>query len=314
VLSDVMMPGLDGFGLLRELKADARTAHVPVILLSARAGEGARVEGLQAGADDYLVKPFPARELVARVEGTVRLARERAERERLLRERIDFEQQLIGIVSHDLRNPLAAITMSAATLLRRPDLEERQRRPLGRIFTSAERAIRMIRDLLDFTQVRLGGGLPVKAQPFDLHALTRQVVEELQISHPERVLHVEAEGDGNGVWDPDRLAQALGNFLSNALHYSPPETPVRVRTRGLADAVLLEVHNSGAPIPPETLPRLFQPMQRGTAGSGPSDSSVGLGLYIVKSIVDAHGGTIEVTSTAEAGTTFSVTLPRQAGG
>jgi signal transduction histidine kinase len=315
VLSDVMMPGLDGFGLLRELKADARTARVPVILLSARAGEEARVDGLATGADDYLVKPFSARELLARVDGTVKLARERAERERLLQERIDFERQLIGIVSHDLRNPLAAITMSAATLLRRPDLEERQRRPLGRIFTSAERAIRMIRDLLDFTQARLGGGLPIKPQPFDLHALVRQVVEELQISHPERKLLIEEEGDGHGVWDADRLAQVLGNFLSNALHYGQPETPVRVTTRGQADTVTLAVHNAGTPIPEETLPRLFQPMQRG-AGTGAADSGsgggVGLGLYIVKHIVDAHGGTLQVTSTAEGGTTFAVTLPRRA--
>ncbi len=312
VLSDVMMPGLDGFGLLRELKADARTAHVPVILLSARAGEEVTVEGLQAGADDYLVKPFPARELVARVDGTVRLARERAERARLLQERIDFEQQLIGIVSHDLRNPLAAITMSAASLLRRPDLEERQRRPLGRIFASAERAIRLIRDLLDFTQARLGGGLPVKRQPFDLHVLAQQVVEELQASHPERTLQVEAQGDGQGEWDSDRLAQVLGNVLSNALHYSPPGTPVRVRTRGQADDVTIEVHNVGDPIPAHALPRLFQPMQRGEGTANGANRSLGLGLYIVKHLVDAHGGTLQVTSTAEGGTTFTMTLPRGA--
>jgi signal transduction histidine kinase len=312
VLSDVMMPGLDGFGLLRELKADACTAHVPVILLSARAGEEATVEGLEAGADDYLVKPFAARELIARVDGSVRLARERARRERLIQERADFEQQLIGIVSHDLRNPLAAISLSAEVLLHGADIQERQRRPLGRIVSSAERTTRMIRDLLDFTQARLGGGLPIKPEPLDLHALARQMSEEHQVAHPGRQLQVEARGNGHGVWDADRLAQVLGNLLGNALRYSPPGTPVRVRTFGQVDQVVLEVHNTGTPIPVDVLPRLFQPMQRGAGASDTSSRGVGLGLYIVKHIVEAHGGTIQASSTEEGHITFTVTLPRRA--
>jgi signal transduction histidine kinase len=311
VLADVMMPGLDGFGLLRELKGAPKTAAVPVILLSARGGEEATVGGLAAGADDYLVKPFSARELLARVEGTVRLARARAERERLLRERADFEQQLIGIVSHDLRTPLSAITMSAAMLLRRSDLEERQRKPLGRIFNSAERAIRMVRDLLDFTQARLGGGLPIQPEALDLHAFARQVVEEIQVAHPERVVRVEQHGNGRGVWDGDRIAQVLGNLLGNALHYSPADTPVEVRMLGEAGEVVLEVHNTGVPIPVEVLPQLFKPMQRGAATAQKSSRSVGLGLYIVDQVVRAHGGTITVKSTEAEGTTFTVRLPRQ---
>jgi signal transduction histidine kinase len=311
ILTDVMMPGLDGFGLLRELKADPRTSAVPVILLSARAGQEATVDGLAAGADDYLAKPFNARELLARVEGTVRLARERAERERLLRERADFEQQLIGIVSHDLRTPLSAITMSAAMLLRRPDLEERERKPLGRIFNSAERAIRMVRDLLDFTQARLGGGLPIQPEALDFHAFARQVVEEIQVAHPERVIRLEQHGDGQGLWDGDRMAQVLGNLLGNALQYSPADTPVEVRMRGEAGEVVLEVHNTGAPIPAEVLPQLFKPLQRGVAAAGKSHRSVGLGLYIVEQVVRAHGGTLEVKSTEEEGTTFTARLPRK---
>ncbi|SEM75674.1 Signal transduction histidine kinase [Stigmatella aurantiaca] len=309
VLSDVMMPGLDGFGLLREFRANPRTAAVPFILLSARAGEEATVGGLQAGADDYLVKPFSARELLARVEGALRLARERAARERLARERADFEQHLIGIVSHDLRNPLAAITMSAATLLRRTDLEERQRRPIGRIFASAERANRMIRDLLDFTQARLGGGLPLQPQALDFHALSQQVVDELQVAHPERAIELERGGAGQAFWDGDRTAQVLTNLISNALHYSPPGTPVRVRADEEGTEGVLEVHNEGAPIPAELVPRLFQPMQRGDKERNTVGRSVGLGLYIVDHIVRAHGGRVEVKSVEGEGTRFTVRMP-----
>ncbi|ATB40375.1 chemotaxis protein CheY [Cystobacter fuscus] len=310
VLSDVMMPELDGLGLLRALRADPGTASIPIILLSARAGEEATVEGIQSGADDYLVKPFSARELLARVEGALRLARERAERERLALDRAEFEQYLIGIVSHDLRNPLAAITLTATTLLRGTELGERQRKSLGRIFASAERANRMIRDLLDFTRARLGGGLPIHPAPLDFHALGRQVVDELQVAHPDRVILLEQCGDGQAHWDGDRMAQVLTNLIGNALHYSLPGTPVQVKAHAEAETIVFEVHNEGVPIPEELLPRLFQPMQRGEKTGDNASRNVGLGLYIVDHIVRAHGGTIEVRSREGEGTTFRVCLPR----
>ncbi|MFY0577865.1 hybrid sensor histidine kinase/response regulator [Cystobacter fuscus] len=312
VLSDVMMPGLDGLGLLRALRADSRTATIPIILLSARAGEEATVEGIQTGADDYLVKPFSARELLARVEGALRLARERAERERLALDRAEFEQHLIGIVSHDLRNPLAAITLTATTLLRGTELGERQRKSLERVLASAERANRMIRDLLDFTKARLGGGLPIHPAPLDVDALCRQVVDELQVAHPTRVILLEQRGDGQAHWDGDRMAQVLTNLIGNALHYSPPGTPVQVKAHAEAETVVFEVRNEGVPIPEELLPRLFQPMQRGEKTGDNTSRNVGLGLYIVDHIVRAHGGTIEVRSREGEGTTFRVRLPRTA--
>ena len=309
VLSDVMMPGLDGFGLVRSLRDSPRTASVPILLLSARAGEEATVEGLRTGADGYLVKPFSARELLARVDSSLSLARERTARERTALERADFEQYLIGIVSHDLRNPLTAITLSASTQLKRVDLEERVRRALGRVVSSAERAQRMVRDLLDFTRARLGGGLPVQPAPLDFHALARQVVEELSAASPGRELRLEQHGEGQVVWDGDRVAQVLTNLVSNALHYGAPGTPIQVRTRGEAEVGLLEVHNEGPPIAADVLPRLFQPLQRGEGGDA-GQRSVGLGLYIVDQLVRAHGGSIEVHSAPGEGTLFRVRLPR----
>ena len=238
--------------------------------------------------------------------------RARKEAERLMgleKERASFEQQLIGIVSHDLRNPVAAIMMGASILLRRPDVEERQRRTAERILVSAGRANRLIHDLLDFTQARLGGGLRVKRVPSDFHAILRQVVEESQVSSPGRVLRLVQQGSGEGAWDGDRLAQLVSNLLANAVHYSPPDSAVSIEMRGEPNELVLTVHNSGAPIPLEVLPHLFQPMQRGVAEVSEA-RSVGLGLYIVDQVVRAHRGSVEVASTAEAGTTFTVRLPR----
>ncbi|HLM43536.1 MAG TPA: ATP-binding protein [Myxococcaceae bacterium] len=239
----------------------------------------------------------------------------RKEAERLMaleQERAGFEQQLIGIVSHDLRTPIAAITMGAAVLLRRPDVEERQRRTVERILSSAGRANRMIHDLLDFTQARLGGGIKAQRLPIDFHAIVRQVVEESQVSNPGRILRLTQTGDGRGECDADRLSQLVSNLLSNALHYSPPDSVVRIETRGEPEHLVLTVSNAGAPISSEVLPRLFQPMQRGVGGVSEA-RSVGLGLYIVDQVVRAHGGSVSVQSSHEDGTAFTVCLPRHAG-
>ncbi|MDY7227633.1 HAMP domain-containing sensor histidine kinase [Hyalangium rubrum] len=233
------------------------------------------------------------------------------QQEESARHRADFEQQLIGIVSHDLRNPLNAIHLTATTLMRREDLDARTTKAAVRIQSSTERATRMVRDLLDFTQARLGGSIPVKPQPLNLHELTRQVVDEVQMNYPERELQARHEGDAQGHWDSDRMAQVLTNLLSNAMKYSPEGTPVTVVTRGVGDWVTLEVRNTGDPITEETRLRLFEPMQRGATEVGRTERSVGLGLYIVRNVVEAHQGTIDVRSTQEEGTLFTVRLPRQ---
>ncbi|RKH94723.1 PAS domain-containing protein [Corallococcus sp. AB038B] len=235
---------------------------------------------------------------------------ERKLAEEAARQRAEFEQYLVGIVSHDLRNPLSAITLGTSSLLKREDLSERATKAVLRIQNSAERAVRMIRDLLDFTQARMGGGLPVQCQDLELGALVRQVVEEARMTAPERDLQLSLPQAGlRGCWDPDRVTQLLINLLGNALKYSPEDTPVAVRLREVPGSILLEVHNGGAPIASNVLPRIFQPMQRGAPGMDAATRSVGLGLYIVRTIVHAHGGTIDVTSTQEAGTTFTVRLP-----
>jgi signal transduction histidine kinase len=229
-----------------------------------------------------------------------------------LRERSRFEQQLIGIVSHDLRNPLTTILLGTKALLRSDELNERGTRSILRIQTAAERASRMVRDLLDFTQARLGGGLRLRRMPGDLHETVAAVVEEVRAAHPERELRVECYGDGLGEWDEDRLSQLVTNLLTNAVKYSPAGTTVSLRTVGDGQEVTLEVHNEGPPIPADLLPVLFQPLQRGGGGNSSTERSVGLGLYIVDQVVRAHRGSLDVRSTQDAGTTFTVRLPRRA--
>jgi PAS domain S-box-containing protein len=228
------------------------------------------------------------------------------------RQRAEFEQQLIGIVSHDLRNPITAILMSAQALMRREDIDPPILKSLARIASSGERASRLIRDLLDFTQARLGGSIPIHRRAVDLHEQIRQVVEEVQQAHPHRDVIFEASGDGRGEWDPDRLHQIATNLAVNALAYSPGESVVRIRTWAESSLVMLEVHNTGKPIPEEMLRVLFEPFRRGQELKHSPTGSIGLGLFIVDQLVRAHGGTIDVSSTEAEGTTFRVRLPRAA--
>lgn len=226
-------------------------------------------------------------------------------------ERAAFEKQLIGIVSHDLKNPLSSIQLASAALLRNRGLPERSRKGLLRIRSAAERSARMVKDLLDFTQARIGRGIRIQSSPMDLREAAAECVEELRSAFPERDIRFEVTGDSRGEWDRDRLAQVVHNLVSNALSYSPPGTYVELKLEGEADEdVSLCVHNLGPPIPAAARERLFQPFERGTSPSQPGSRSVGLGLFIVQHIVDAHGGRISVESSAGAGTTFRVSLPR----
>jgi sigma-B regulation protein RsbU (phosphoserine phosphatase) len=226
-----------------------------------------------------------------------------------LDETAEFRERLIGIVSHDLRNPISAVLLGANLLLGRGDLDERTSRTVARIQSAAERAARMIRDLLDYTQARLGSGIPLDKKLTDLHAVVRGVVEEMLVVHAERHIELHQNGDARGECDGDRLAQIVGNLLSNALAYSPPGTPIRVHTSGQQGQVLLTVHNLGEPIAPSHLEHIFEAMQRAAPQSNMAARSVGLGLYIVRHLVEAHGGTIDVASRAGEGTTFTVRLP-----
>lgn len=224
------------------------------------------------------------------------------------RERALFAEQMVGIVSHDLRNPVSAILMSA-TLLEREALNARQAEILQRILKVGQRASRLITDLLDITQARLGSGLAVAPAPIDLHATVAEAVQELAQAYPERLLRHVRQGAGACVADADRLAQLVVNLVSNALAYGATQAPVVVTSRIEADSFSIAVANDGEPIAPETLPRLFTLMVRG-GGTTPANHGIGLGLFIVSEIAKAHGGTASVASTREGGTVFSVTLPR----
>lgn len=234
--------------------------------------------------------------------------------------RTEFERQLIGIVSHDLRGPIGAMLIGAQLLKRKlaDGGDEGITRILDVLDRSGHRAKRMVSDLLDFTQARLGGGIPMHFADCDLAEVARQLVAETRTTYLHRGIDLAIEGPAVGHFDADRIAQALGNLVVNAITYSPPTEAVTVRVVGTETEVQIAVHSRGPTIPPATLPRLFKPFQRGQgAPAAVSDHdasrSVGLGLFIVDEIVQGHHGRIEVLSDAGV-TVFTMILPRLAEG
>lgn len=223
-----------------------------------------------------------------------------------LRETAEFRERLIGIIGHDLKNPLCAILLAGTRLTRRGALTDDDAGFVGLIVKSGERMERMISELVEFTRARLGGGFDLRRSVVDLGDVCRTISDELRVGASAKIT-LTGEGDLTGTWDGGRLEEVVSNLAGNAVDHAAPGTAVRIHVRQDGDAVVAEITNEGEPIAPEHLPDLFKAFHR--EGARSDSGHLGLGLYIAHEITRAHGGTLGVRS--EGGTTtFSVRLPR----
>ncbi len=222
------------------------------------------------------------------------------------------KEMFLAILGHDLRTPLGAVMMSAEFMLDTHELVEPHLTLTSRISSSSKRMNQMIGALLDFTRSRLGGGIPIVRASMNMGKVVHDVVNEVSAAYPDRTIKVDARGSLQGEWDCPRVSQLLTNLITNALEYGSGKTSATVSVQGDDKEVSVAIHNRGVTIPAEQLNGIFNPMKRKevTANSGPA-GNLGLGLYIADRIVSAHKGRIEVESSDEAGTTFTVHLPRK---
>ena len=220
----------------------------------------------------------------------------------------------LAVLGHDLRGPLSGIDMSAM-LLAKPDLADAARQQASARIKRASRDMkRLITDLLEYTRTRLGAGIPIEQATCDLGPVCEASLEDVRAGNPEQQFVQQLSGDLTVLADAGRMQQALSNLLSNAVQHGNRQSPVTLTADGEADAVFLRVSNSGDPIPADALQVIFEPLvQAPNANSEAherSKTSLGLGLFIVREIVLAHGGTVVVESSAESGTIFTIRLPR----
>lgn len=220
----------------------------------------------------------------------------------------EFQERFLAVLGHDLRNPLASIDMGT-NILRGQVHDAATDRVLTRMQSSVNRMSRMIAQILDLTRSRLAGGLELDPQPMDLGHTLSKIVDELRIAHPERAIELSTP-KATITADQDRLEQVFSNLIGNAIVHGDPASPVVVNAGADAGTVVVTVHNKGKRIPPELRTRLFDPFRRGARDSRTEKTAgLGLGLYISSEIVRGHGGTIDVESSDEAGTTFRVQFP-----
>jgi len=224
----------------------------------------------------------------------------------------EFLERFIAILGHDLRNPLSAIDMNL-TRLREKVTDPALARMLDRMASSSTRMARMIGQILDLTRSRLAGRLELQRAPMDLRDALTRIVEELRAAQPDRTIDLRSPSLP-GTWDRDRLEQVFSNLVGNALLYGDPDRPITVEAVEAGDGATIhvDVHNHGAPIPEELQADLFNPFRRATftEETRKGGEGLGLGLYISRELVAAHGGTIDVRSAPGQGTTFRVALPR----
>jgi signal transduction histidine kinase len=310
---DVQMPEMDGFELAELMRGSERTRQVPIIFVTAGARDQHRLfKGYESGAVDFLFKPIEPHILQSKADVFFQLHRHKQRLARELREKTEtlrLNEMLTAVLSHDLRSPLNAV-LTSALLIQRCSTEKPVQETAARILSSGKRMSRMIEDMLDVARARLAGGIPLKREPADLGALIDRVVSEIQAAHPERRIELTQNGNLHGDWDGERLAQVTSNLLGNALQHGDESEAVRVIVDGSREhEVAITVVNSGT-IPPDLLPQLFDPF-RGAQRQAGRTEGLGLGLYIVRQIVVAHGGTVDVQSGNDNRTIFVVRVPRK---
>lgn len=228
----------------------------------------------------------------------------------------ESQNLFLAILGHDVRTPLGAISMGAQFLLLDEKLPGKSLKMASRILSSTKRIDEIVSDLLDFATSHLGDGIPVSPSPMDLAEVCNNIVEEARTFHPERVIGLEMAGNVCVVWDRARISQALSNLIANAIQYGPETDPVSITVTGEEKEIVWTIHNKGEVIPPEKLKTIFDPAKRFALRPAQERAlaqtqNLGLGLYITREIISAHGGRISITSNMAKGTSFTIRMPRQ---
>jgi len=316
VISDIMMPGLDGMGLVQELRGDPALREVPVILLSARAGEEARIEGLNSGADDYMVKPFSARELLARVGALLELIRSRRESEESRRLQLEEasrqKDEFLAMLAHELRNPLAPIRNAGELLSRKLPADAPMRTAVHTIERQVTHLARLVDDLLDVSRITQGR-IELRRTPASVDDLLTRALETVDplIRHKRHQVSIAASRWNLHVnVDPERLVQCFANVLTNSAKYTESGGQIHLETHEDNGEVVVTIGDNGVGISPELLPKVFDLFVQGERTLDRSQGGLGIGLSLVKRLVEMHQGSVRITSGGERrGTAVEIRLP-----
>ncbi len=312
VLLDVMMPGMSGFEVCREVKKRPDGEAPPVLMLTALSEQEDRNAGLQAGADDFLSKPIDRQELSLRVAAFLRLRQQ----DRLVRRQFEelrlldaLKDDLVSLMVHDLRNPLAAVLAQLDTL--RTEIRDPQLRTEAAAAFGA--AARLRETLDDMLQVRLleEGRLTLDVEVYPIADVVMEAVAGIEPAARERSVRIGVEAEGHLALPFDRklVRRAVENVLANALKYSPSRGVVDVHVRAAEAGVEIAIADRGPGVPDVLRASLFEKFGSVEAARGEARRGYGLGLYLVRLVASAHGGRAAVRGREGGGSVFSLWLP-----
>lgn len=307
------MPGMSGYDVCRQLKENEATRDIPIIFISALGKEYEEAKGFELGGVDYIIKPVSPAIVKARVQTHLTLKEslslQTAQNEKLL-ELSRLKDKILGIVAHDLRNPIATIQGMSDTLLELPLDETARQRFLTIIFETSRQMSSMVDDLLDVSAIECGF-FSLHKEPGDLTAMLQGWMEKAIWIAKNKGIQLETDFQeiDSFSFDARRLEQATDNLFSNAVKFSLPGTTVRVHCRADGNRCVIAVADQGPGMPPGDVDQLFEAFRKLSAKPTGDEKSSGLGLMIVKKIVDAHGGEVLVESQPGKGSTFTISLP-----
>jgi signal transduction histidine kinase len=315
ILLDIMLPDIDGYKVCQHLKNDDKTKEIPIIFITAKSEETDETKGFEFGGVDYIIKPFSIPIVKARVQTHIELKRKRD----MLKEMADRLEQLnqtknkfLGIAAHDLRSPLGSVRgfsrllIDELTGMLSPDQQEF----LDIIYQQSKHMLALVDDLLDVAVIESGN--------LDLRIAKNNIIEMIEkrirlFQHKLNKKHINLTTKLDSIpeisFDQIRISQVMDNLLSNAIKFSPENGKIDVHVHKLEDRIRIDVIDEGPGIPLEHQPHIFGAFQKFRKKQAGTEKSTGLGLSIVKRIIEAHNGSIRVVSAPDKGTTMSFTLP-----
>lgn len=316
ILLDVIMPGIDGFETCRIFKEKPETTDIPVIFMTALSDTSQKVKAFEVGAVDYVTKPFEEEELIARVDAHLtirRLQDDLRRRNGQLEDLNQLKNEFLGMAAHDIRNPLTAI-LAASEILEMTAASttpEKLTRTAQQIQTASNRIQTLLSNLLDVNAID-SGKRNIEIQPIELEAILAPITANHQPAAAEKQIELirETREDGDCIQaDSTAIGQVLDNLISNAIKYSEPGKRVWIDSRRRDSRIAITVRDEGPGLTEEDQGKLFGKFARLTPRPTAGESSTGLGLWIVKELVQSMEGSIRCESTLGEGTTFIVELP-----
>lgn len=313
ILLDVRLPDIHGFDVCKMIRREPKTAKIAIIHLSAHVIDSQqRAEGLDAGADAYLTQPVDDELLVATINTVLKMRRAESdlrftvgelEQEKILKE------IFVLTLAHDLKSPLSSAQLNTQLILRQKDISPRVRQLSSSILNALTRTDKMITNLLDVSRIRAGEKLPLQLGHCDLVKLAEETLKELSAIHGNRLVLM-ANAHLTGLWSCDGMKRVIENLVTNAIKYGAQNRPVTLTLADKGEEVQIQVHNEGHVLSLDEKTMLFEPFRRSAFAQKTENKGWGLGLTLVRGIVDFHGGQISVESKENQGTTFTITMPK----